>query len=78
MNRVRDWYDIAVIYLSLAIRDRLIIASHFKAVKPTHLTYTSKDAVDRKVFQTIALHNKLSEFKKYVIHYKKSQFHDYD
>lgn len=77
MNRVKDYYDTAIEYLSLPISARFLIATHFKLVGARQLAYADREKMDTMVFEGVAKNNLLPAFKKFVTHFKKSRSHEY-
>lgn len=77
MNRVKEYYDFAVEYLSLPIGVRFDIAIRFKLVTPNLMVFANREELDRKVFEGIARNNLLPQYRAYVAAIKKSRTHEY-
>lgn len=76
MNRVKDYYNAAVDYLDLPIKDRTAIGIHFKIIRDKDLNFAQANAIDKLVFTTIIKNDLFGEFRKYVSHFRKVP--DYD
>ncbi len=78
MNRIQEYYETAIEYLSLPISARFLIGTHFKIVRDAHMVFQNRDQMDELVFTEVAKQNIFPAFKKFVNHYKKSRSHAYD
>ncbi len=72
-NKVKDYYETAVIFLSLPISARYLIGAHFKIIQNEALVFGNQDDMDERIFRTVFENNIYEEFKKFTKHFKKAR-----
>lgn len=76
MNRVKEYYVVAVQYLSLSIGARFIVATALGLIDDRTLAYADADEMDRLVFVGVVKKKIFDEFRKLVWQHMEYQKYD--
>ncbi len=63
LNRIKEYYDVAVEYLSLPFDARVLIGCHFKVFRNTSIDGSNQTAIDEEVFREVFNRDIFEEFK---------------
>lgn len=73
MNKVRDYYEVAVAYLSLPVSYRFNIGVYFEIVRDEHLVFSDRHSMDHLIFEEVGKRGLFPQFKKMVNSVKESE-----
>ena len=76
-NRVADYYETAVTFLSLPINSRYLVGVHFKILRSGLLILGNKETMDEEIFREVFKRDIYEEFKTITRTFKASRSHEY-
>lgn len=68
-NRIRDYYDTAIVFLNLPYMAKFVIGTHFKVAEHEDFV-DAEDNMDYNIFKRVLDQNKYTEFSQMVRNYK--------